>query len=86
MAIGAGIDELHRDADFVPRAIDRAFNHGIHTQFLSDISHCFLGAFIPHRRSARDHAEPADLRELGGKFFGHSVRKIVLVRGARKIF
>src|SRR5260370_37294410 len=45
MAIGAGIDELRRDADFLPRAIDGACTHGIYTPFLSDISQCFLVDF-----------------------------------------
>ena len=64
MLVRNGVDQLCGDAHLVAGAQDGAFHDSVHVQFMSDLREGLARVFIRHHRSARDHAQRADLAEI----------------------
>ena len=76
MRIGPGIDELHVDAHFVAGFLHTAFENGRDAELLRNCLQIFRLALVFRGRSARDHFQIGDARELGQDFILNAVGEI----------
>ena len=66
MRIGPRVDQLRVDADTVASALHAAFKHMGDAELLPDLAQvAFASGLVLHDRSATDHFQVRDLREVG---------------------
>ena len=82
MVVGLGVDELGDDAHPISVAPHAPFEQRRDIQAGSDLAQALLPLLERHHRSARDHGEGADLRQLRDDVLGDPVGE-VLVRRVR---
>ena len=63
MAARLRVDELSGDAHAVRRLADAAFEHIAHAQVAADLLHIARPALVGEARIARDHEQPAYVRQ-----------------------
>ncbi len=85
VAAGGDVVELRRDAHAVAALAHAALDHVADAEFLGDLLHMDGFAFVDERRVARDHEEPAQLRQRGDDVLADAVGEIFLFRIAAHI-
>ena len=85
MAAGGDIVELRRDAHAVAALADAALDHIADAELLGDLFHVDGLALVDERRVARDHEEPAQLRQRGDDVLADAVGEILLLRIAAHV-
>ena len=85
--IGARIDQLRVDAHAIARALNASFHDMRDTKLLADLAQISRGsAFVLHHRSAADHFQIGDLRQVGENFVLHAIGEIGVVFVVAEVF
>ena len=82
------LDELHRDPDSAACATHAALDDIVDPEFAADLLNAFWRGFVPHRRSARDHARllGIDSSQLTNHFFSQTIGQVILILLSGQIF
>ena len=80
MVVGLGVDELGDDTHPISVAPNTSLEHRRDLQAGSDLAQALLPPLERHHRSAGDHLEGADLRQLGDDVLGDPVGKVLVLR------
>ena len=79
MPVVGGPNELGRDPNAVAGAEYRAFHDGVYVQLARDLRHRPGRPFVTHDGRARDHAQGADVGQVGDERLRHTVREVLLL-------
>ena len=85
MAAGGDVVELRGDAHAVAALADAAFEHVAHAELVGDLLQVNGLALVDERGVARDHEEPAQLRQRGDDVLADAVGEILLLRIAAHV-
>ena len=85
MAAGGDVVELRGDAHAVAALAHAAFEHVADAELVGDLLHVDGLALVDERRVARDHEEPAQLRQRGDDVLADAVGEILLLRFAAHV-
>ena len=85
VAAGGDVVELRGDAHAVAALAHAALDHIADAELLGDLLHVDGLALVDERRVARDHEEPAQLRQRGDDVLADAVGKILLLRIAAHV-
>ena len=80
MGLIAHLNQLRSNPHAVAGVADAAFQHIIHTEFLTDLADRFFRVLVRHRGRTRDHAQAIMLKSAGLRdhFLGESVADEIL--------
>jgi len=85
MAAGGDVVELCGDADAVAVLADAAFDDIAHAELFGDLPQMNRAPLVDERGVARDHEEPAQLRQRGDDVLADAIGEIVLLGFAAHI-
>ena len=83
--VRGAVDQLCANPHAVSHSFHGAFHQCIHAKLFADLRRGFAAVAVMRSRSSRDYSQVRKLRQVGGQFVRHSVRKISLAGIGRKI-